>query len=77
MTADLTETVTIEGENITVSLLVWRRYKRPAPGVVERIFDLNRELAEDGAYMPVGTVVVMPVDTVNNEPKTLDPIRLW
>jgi phage tail protein X len=75
MTA-VVETVTVEGELLTVSLIVWRRFKRPMPGLVEAIHDLNPGLADFGAYLPVGTVFAMPIPT----PRTsilLDPIRLW
>lgn len=80
MTTQLFETVTVETEGMTVSLLVWRRYKKPMPGLVERIFHTNRELAESGAELPVGTVVRMPVETVNEDSQVdqvLEPIRLW
>ncbi|NKX42556.1 hypothetical protein HGG71_13965 [Rhodobacteraceae bacterium R_SAG2] len=29
------ETVTVEGDGLTVSVIVWRRFKRPMPGLVE------------------------------------------
>jgi len=58
------ETVTVEGELLTVSLIVWRRFKRPMPGLVEAIHDLNPGLANLGNYLPVGTVLAMPVPSV-------------
>ena len=70
------ETVTVEGELLTVSLIVWRRFKRPMPRLVEAIHDLNPGLADLGTWLPVGTVFAMPIPT----PRThvlLDPIRLW
>jgi phage tail protein X len=70
------ETVTIEGEFLTLSLIVWRRFKRPMPGLVEAIHDLNPGLADLGVYLPVGTVLAMPIPTPR-EPALLDPIRLW
>ncbi|MCB1502835.1 MAG: tail protein X [Bauldia sp.] len=70
------ETVTVEGEFLTVSLIVWRRFKRPMPGLVEAIHDLNPGLADLGVYLPVGATFAMPIPTPR-EPALLDPIRLW
>ena len=70
------ERITIEGEFVTVSLIVWRRFRRPMPGLVEQILDLNPGLADLRAFLPVGTTFDMPVSTPR-EPGVLDPIRLW
>ncbi len=75
MTA-VVETVTVEGELLTVSLIVWRRFKRPMPGLAEAIHDLNPGLADLGTWPPVGTVFAMPIPTPR-KPVLLDPIRLW
>lgn len=70
------EPVTVEGEFITVSLIVWRRFKRPMPGLLEQILDLNPGLAAFGPWLPVGTTFDMPVPTPR-EPALLAPISLW
>ena len=70
------EPVTVEGEFITVSLIVWRRFRRPMPGLVEQVHDMNPGLADLGAYLPVGTTFNLPVPTPRG-PTLLDPIRLW
>jgi phage tail protein X len=72
----IAEPVTVEGDFITVSIIVWRRFKRPMPGLVEKIHDINPGLADLGAYLPVGTTFDMPVPTPR-EPAFLDPITLW
>ena len=72
----IVEPITVEGEFITVSLIVWRRFKRPMPGLVEQILDINPGLGDLGAYPPVGTSFNMPVPTPR-EPAILDPIKLW
>lgn len=72
----ITETVTVEGDDITLSLIVWRRFKRPMPGLVEAILDLNSGLADLGDRLPVGTTFQMPVP-VPRDQTVLDPIRLW
>lgn len=72
----VTETVTVEGDFLTVSLIVWRRFHRPMPGLVEQIYDLNPGLADLGQFLPVGTVFEMPIPIPRSK-QHLDPIRLW
>jgi phage tail protein X len=72
----IVEPVTVEGEFITVSLIVWRRFKRPMPALVEQIHDINPGLAELGAFLPVGTSFDLPVPTPR-EPIILEQIKLW
>lgn len=72
----ITEQVTVEGDDLTLSLIVWRRFKRPMPGQVEAILDQNPGLADLGPTLPVGTVFQMPVP-VPRDQTILDPIRLW
>ena len=72
----LTETVTVEGDALTVSLIVWRRFHRPMPGLVEQIYDLNPGLADLGQTLPVGTRFEMPIP-IPRAQQVLDPIRLW
>lgn len=74
--SEVIERVTVEGDVVTLSLLVWRRFRRPMPGLVETILDRNPGLAGLGAILPVGTVLDLPVPTPR-EPQLLDPIRLW
>jgi phage tail protein X len=70
------ESVTASGDELTVSLIVWRRFHRPMPGLVEAIYDLNPGLAEHGQYLPVGTTFDMPIPIPRDE-TVLPPIRLW
>ena len=70
------ETITIQWEAITASLLVWRRFKRPMPGLVERVYALNPRLALVGPILPVGTVLRLPVPVTRTEPD-ITPVRLW
>lgn len=66
-------TITISGDGITVSSLVWRRYRRPMPGLVEAVLDRNPGLAGLGALIPVGTRVVIPSveDVVAADPEAI------
>lgn len=70
------ETVTVEGDGLTVATLVWRRFKRPMPWLVEVIYDQNPGLADLGQTLPVGTSFEMPIP-IPREQQVLDPIRLW
>ena len=70
------ETVTVEGDGLTVSVIVWRRFKRTMPGLVEAIYDQNPGLADLGQILPVGTSFDMPIP-IPREQQVLDPIRLW
>ena len=70
------ETVTVEGDGLTVSMIVWRRFKRPMPGLVEAIYDLNPGLADLDQTLPLGTSFDMPIP-IPREQQVLDPIRLW
>lgn len=74
--SEVIEQITVEGDGLTVSLLVWRRFRRPMPGLVEKILDRNPGLAGAGPILPPGTVLDIPVPTPR-EPQLLEPIRLW
>jgi len=74
--AKFTEQHTIGSDNFTASLLVWRRFRRPAPGAIEAILNANRGLADQGLLIPVGTVVDLPIDT-DDPYRVDDKIRLW
>ena len=76
MAAVFIEAHTVASEDVTVSSMVWRRYHRAMPGMVERIYDMNVGLADLGAVLPLGTVVRIPIDAPR-EPEILDPIVLW
>lgn len=72
----LMERIKVMGDDLTVSLIVWRRFKRPMPGLVEQTLDINPGLADLGHYLPVGTEFLLPIPTPR--PKAiLNPIKLW
>jgi phage tail protein X len=56
----------VEGDNITVDLLVWRRYRIPTAGtrLVEIMLDLNPHLAKvhrSSPFIPPGTQIRIPI----------------
>jgi len=70
------DTVQVTGDNLTLPLLVWRRYRRPMPGLVEQIIDSHYGLADLGPTLPVGTMIEMPVVDLEAVP-TRQVVRLW
>ncbi|WP_127076133.1 tail protein X [Rhodomicrobium lacus] len=72
----MTETVTIRGEGITLDLLLWRKYGRTRPNLVEAALLLNPGLAALGAELPLGTVVTLP-DEPEATTTTETAISLW
>ncbi len=71
------ETVTVAGQNVTLSLLLWRRFREPKEGLLEVALAANQTLAARGPVLPIGTVVQIPVPEPENAQTTADPIRLW
>jgi phage tail protein X len=74
--------ITVEGDFVTVDLLVWRRYKTPALGVVERMLEDNPHLAKLhklSPFLPVGTQVRIPIDLeiLKGRPKPQKVITLY
>lgn len=79
--SEVIEKVTVEGDLVSIPLIVFRRFRRPVSGLVERIYGMNPGLADLGPYPPTGTVFLMPVtDEAGGEAgatETLKPITLW
>lgn len=69
------ETVTAEG--FTLSKLVWRLLGRQPAGYVEKVLDANPGLASLGMEIPVGTIVVFPLDEIPPETPAQEVVRLW
>lgn len=72
-----TETIIIRDDQATVDLILYRRFKRPMPGLFERVLDLNRDVAEFGPFLPVGFALVIPIDAPNGTPAETPAVRLW
>jgi phage tail protein X len=75
--ADQAEVVTIRGEEISVSLLVARRFRDYMPGYVERVFDMNPGLAAMGPFLTVGTKVLLPTPTLTETQGKIIVLKLW
>ncbi len=71
----------VTGEYVTVDLLVWRRYKKRAPGIVEAMMDCNPQISRvhrTTPFLPVGMYVRIPIDPdlVMGLPKA-PPLDIW
>lgn len=75
--AQLFDEVTISAQGVTLSQLIWRQEKAPAPGRVEEVLAANLHLADVGFILPVGTVVRIPAKPAASTTQILDPIKLW
>ena len=73
---EITETITVEGDGLTVPLIVWRRFLRPMPGLVEKVYHINPGLADLGPILPVGVKFKLPILILQNQ-DFKEPIRLW
>jgi phage tail protein X len=69
-----TFTATAE-QNESLDGLVWR-VLGAGSGVVERVLELNRGIADIGALLPEGTVVTLPVLTTTPVAET-NIVKLW
>jgi len=72
----------VSGEGVTADLLVWRRYRRPAPGILEIMLDANPQLAYVHRYtpfLPVGLYVRLPIDPdlLAGKPPVSATSNLW
>ncbi len=70
------ETYTVDGEGVPLDLIVWRRYKRNIPGLVEAALAITPGLADLGPLLPRGTVINIPVDTPSTV-QQIPVVRLW
>jgi phage tail protein X len=74
--SDAVETYITEGDRNVTDLMIWKRYHRQTPGLLERVLDMNPGLADFGAFIPAGTTVVIPIDQPAT-PTRLKLIKLW
>lgn len=66
--------IVIAQQNDTVDALCWR-HLGTTQGVVEQAYELNRNLADLGPFLPHGTRVILPEP--KSETKVRKTIKLW
>ncbi|WP_309628723.1 tail protein X [Brevundimonas sp.] len=72
-----TSAIVVSADQLTLADLIWRQYRRPIPGLVEQVLDLNPGLAQLGPFLPVGTRVVLPILQAAAQPAERAVIQLW
>lgn len=72
------ETFTVRSDGMSVDLIVWQRFRRPMPGLFERIMALpeNQHLEHCGFVLPLGAAVTIPIEPPPRE-QELPVISLW
>jgi hypothetical protein len=78
MTITATEPYVVDGEGVTIDLILWRRFHVATPGVLAELLALpeNEHLEQCPAELPVGTVVWLPT-AAPLQGGVLPVISLW
>ncbi len=71
-----TESFVVDGDGVPIDLIVWRRYRRQTPALVEAVLTLNPGLADIGPLLPRGTKLAIPIDQPAT-PVQAPLVRLW
>ncbi|MEJ8474440.1 tail protein X [Roseibium algae] len=56
----MAEEVTVIGDNITLDLLLWRRFGIRGQGLLEEALELNPKLSWQEAFLAPGSIVRFP-----------------
>lgn len=72
------ETHTVRSDGVSLDLILWQRFKRPMPGLLETVLglDANQHLESAGFVLPLGTVVTIPIEEAPAT-QTAKVISLW
>jgi phage tail protein X len=76
------ELVQIMSDYVTADLVVWKRYRQRAPGMVEIMIDANPHLAtahRRSPFIPAGVFVRVPIDQglILGKPQSKPQDYLW
>lgn len=72
------ERIRVTAEFSTLSLMIWRRFQRPVPGLLEDTLRRNPGIEALGYFLPVGTEFEIGVETQEaGEQKAQGAIQLW
>lgn len=61
----------------TLSSIIWRRFRRPMEGLLERTLDANPGLAKLGVVLPYGTTFDLVIPSPEETVKKVPVLRLW
>jgi phage tail protein X len=72
------ENVRVRSDGISLDLIVWQRFRRPMPGLVESILALpvNQHLESAPFVLPLGTEVTIPIES-RPAAQTVSVVSLW
>lgn len=56
----MTNQITIQAENLTVDLILWRRFGVRGRELMEETFRINPAIARSGVFLALGTVLTIP-----------------
>ena len=72
------ETVTVKTEGVSVDGIIWQRFTRPMPGLLEEVLALpeNQHLEHCRFELPIGTVVTIPIHA-QPEAEPAPMVTLW
>ena len=72
------ERIRVTAEFSTLPLMIWRRFQRPMPGLLEDTLARNPGLEATGHFLPVGTEFDIGVETQEAQiEQSREAIRLW
>lgn len=69
------ETYIVVGD-MMLDQILWQRFRRKTPGLIERVLDMNPGLAGLGPVIPNGTSISIPIDTPSS-PTAVPVVKLW
>ncbi len=72
-----TETLTVTTERTPLDLLLFRRFRREVPGLVEAVLALNPGLAARGPYLPLGAQILVEIPAPASEATPPALVRLY
>lgn len=67
---------TVGSDYITLSMIIWQRWSRHMPGLLELTMETNRDIEDAGTVLPLGTIVRLPIPT-RREEEELEAIALF
>lgn len=72
------ETHRVGSEGLSLDAILWRRFHREMPGLLERTLGLaaNQHLERMGFILPLGTVVTIPIES-QPATTTTNVVSLW
>lgn len=73
----MSQTITIRGDNLTADLLLWRIHGVRGQELIEEMMEVNPGLAELGAVLPSGSIVIVPDMPIEEPFATREIITLF